>query len=269
MIFLILSGFLNFQLFAATPEQRLKLDHSIEVSKIRENSYVVSDKEFYDSNILAVKMKDETVVIVSSPFEKVGTGTMMTWIISHLKPKKIVAINPHFHRDGTGGNNIYKKFGAETWSSDLTKKLLISSNKKDPAKSASFYKDPKQKQRILQSPVIPADNVFDLTKGKEFSFSGEKVQVFYPGPAHSKDNVVIYFPKQKILFGGCMIKPKSLGYLGDADLNSWPESARKLKRFDITTLIPGHGAWGGPEMIAQIVSVAESALTKERGIGQK
>jgi hypothetical protein len=37
--------------------------------------------------------------------------------------------------------------------------------------------------------------------------------VFFPGAAHSADNVVVYFPKKRLLFGGCMIKPKELGYL--------------------------------------------------------
>lgn len=224
----------------STPMKFKSLNYSLEVSKIQKDAFVVTDKAFYNSNILVVKLIDETVVIVSSPFEKIATEAMMRWIKKTLEPKKIVAINTHFHRDGSGGNTVYKNYDAETWSSSLTKKLLLKANEKDSVKSASFYKDLQQREKVLNSPLVPAENLFDIHEGQVFSFSGEKVEVFYPGPAHSKDNVVVYFPERKILFGGCMIKPESLGYLGDADLDAWAQSASKLKQFETKLVITGH-----------------------------
>lgn len=261
---LILIGlvFISLSSPASKMPQQAKLDLNLKVTKLSENVFVGTDEDFYSSNILIVKMPDESVIIVSSPFENLATKFLLNWIEAELKPKKIVAINPHFHRDGTGGNAVYKKFGAETWSSDLTKSLRLKANKIDPVKAASFYKDPDLKERIIKSPAIPAENTFDFKLGKQFSFSGETVKVFFPGEAHSPDNMVVYFPKKKLLFGGCMIKPESLGYLGDANVRAWPKSARNLKRFDVTTVIPGHGKWGGPELIDKTIVVAEKAAEK-------
>lgn len=248
----------------STPSNIKKLNFGLQVSKVGKDSFIITDKDFYNSNILVVKLTDGTVIIVSSPFENLASKEMMRWIQKNLSPKKLVAINTHFHRDGTGGNTVYKKYGAKTWSSFLTKKLLVEANKSKSVQSANFFKDPKQRRKILNSPTVPADYFFEIDKGKVFSFGGEKVEVFYPGPAHSKDNVVVYFPNQKILFGGCMIKPESLGYLGDANLTSWPDAARRLKKFDANLVVPGHGKWGGPELIDQTIKVAEAALTKKK-----
>ena len=29
---------------------------------------------------------------------------------------------------------------------------------------------------------------------------------FYPGPGHTEDNIVVYFRKRNLLFGGCLLK---------------------------------------------------------------
>lgn len=245
--------------FASLPTKYDTLAHHMEVRKISDDVFVVTDTEYHYSNVLVVRMGDGTVVLASSPFESVGTETLLDWVEHTLKPKRIVAINTHFHMDGTGGNETYKKKGVETWSSDLTQKLQLEKQTELIKGSAQGFDNDELKRRLLKSRVITAENTFPTEMGKEFRFSGELVQVYYPGPAHSPDNVVVYFPKQKLLFGGCMIKPEDLGYLGDADVKAWPEAARNLKRFDVRTVVPGHGAWGGAELIDKTIEVAERA----------
>lgn len=240
--------------------EQIDLAYNLMVSRIDSDVFVVTDRDFYSSNVLVVKVSDGSVVIVSSPFENLGTQTLMDWVTKTMKPKKVVAINTHFHLDGTGGNEVYKKMGVETWSSDLTKKLRLEENKKDRIKGPEFQKSMDLKRSILNSNPVPADNIFDLKKGKIFTFSNEQVEVFFPGEAHSPDNVVVYFPQKRLLFGGCMIKPKELGYLGDADVKAWPNSARQLEKFNAKVVIPGHGEWGGPEMVTKTIKVAENAV---------
>ncbi|MEM7645647.1 MAG: subclass B1 metallo-beta-lactamase [Pseudomonadota bacterium] len=252
-----------FPQWGETREAKTILPNQLSVEKIQDRVFLFTDREFYSSNTLVVKMLDQSVVIVSSPFDDIGTLTMMNWIQENLKPKKIIAINTHFHRDGMGGNTIYKRFGAETWASDKSQELRRKANRIPAHKSVSFYKNPEHKKRLLKSPVETAEFTFSLVAGKEFNLSGEKVFVQYPGHAHSSDNTVVYFPSSKILFGGCMIKPKSLGYLGDANVENWPQAAAYLKKFDTRIVIPGHAPWGGPQLIDQTIKVAQKALLKK------
>jgi glyoxylase-like metal-dependent hydrolase (beta-lactamase superfamily II) len=257
--FILALGFLSCGSFGAAQDSEI-LPYNMKVKEIEANVFVVTDVDYFYSNTLVVKMADGTVVLASSPFEKLGTQTLLDWVNRTLKPKKVVAINTHFHLDGTGGNEVFQKKGVETWSSGRTKELRLAENQKDPVEGAKHFEREDLKQRILNSRPVPAKNLFVLEKGKEFSFSGEKVKVYFPGPAHSPDNVIVYFPKQKLLFGGCMIKPKELGYLGDANIQAWPTSAAQLKNFDVKTVVPGHGPWGGADLISQTIEVAKKAL---------
>ena len=72
------------------------------------------------------------------------------------------------------------------------------------------------------------------------------VEVFYPGAAHAPDNIVVWLPAAQILVGGCMVKAadaKSLGYIGDADLVSWPDALDRVtgRYGPAKIVVPGHG----------------------------
>lgn len=80
------------------------------------------------------------------------------------------------------------------------------------------------------------------------------IEVFYPGEGHSPDNIVVWLPEYKVLFGGCLVKEldsKGLGNTTDANLEQWPISINKVleKYPDAEVVIPGHGNWGGIELI--------------------
>jgi glyoxylase-like metal-dependent hydrolase (beta-lactamase superfamily II) len=95
------------------------------------------------------------------------------------------------------------------------------------------------------------------------SLGGETVEIFYPGPAHSPDNIVVYFPSAKLLFGGCMVRADGqLGNLTDADLKKWPESIRKLRKYDARLIVPGHGINFSPSMLEE---TEEAALAAAKG----
>ena len=54
---------------------------------------------------------------------------------------------------------------------------------------------------------------------------GRGFEVFYPGAGHTQDNLVVWIPEAKLLFGGCLIKEERARHIGnvtDADLQGWP-----------------------------------------------
>lgn len=87
-----------------------------------------------------------------------------------------------------------------------------------------------------------------------FNFEGQPIQCYYPGAAHTSDNIVVYLPKEKVLYGGCMIKDASatgLGNTQDANVLAWPASVANVrKRFpNAAIVVPGHGQWGGYDLL--------------------
>ena len=58
------------------------------------------------------------------------------------------------------------------------------------------------------------------------------VELFYPGAAHSTDNLVVYVPSANVLYGGCAVhelSSTSAGNVADADLAEWPTSVERFK----------------------------------------
>jgi metallo-beta-lactamase class B len=77
------------------------------------------------------------------------------------------------------------------------------------------------------------------------------VEVYYPGPGHAPDNVVVFVPSQRVLFGGCLIKADTattVGNVADADVPGWPAAVARVRtRYPRAAIVvPGHGAIGGP-----------------------
>src|SRR5690606_24319435 len=104
-------------------------------------TYLVTDEAYHDSNVLVAQMTDGTVLIASSPFETVNATALMNWINKKFVPTKTVAINTHFHADGTGGNEAYASAGVEIWASEETRALHMEKGEAMRIDSAESFKD--------------------------------------------------------------------------------------------------------------------------------
>ena len=102
---------------------------------------------------------------------------------------------------------------------------------------------------------------FSLPFGSE-----ETYELLHPGPSHTPDSLAVYFPDRKLLFAGCVVKGgDTLGYLGDADLESWPGVIRELMELDLKMVIPGHGDRVDPGLLQNTLDL----LTRERATTSK
>lgn len=86
------------------------------------------------------------------------------------------------------------------------------------------------------------------------------IEVFYPGPGHTRDNIVAWVPGDAVLIGGCIIKSaatQTLGNIEDADVPAWPQSIRRLQaRYAAARIvIPGHGAIGDTALLAHTIAL--------------
>ena len=96
-----------------------------------------------------------------------------------------------------------------------------------------------------KSTPIPDTSVAALKKPGSRTKSGP-IEIAYPGPGHTSDNLVVYVPQAKILFGGGLIRGKdqsSLGNITDANIKAWPQSLRwTLQTYGGASLVvPSHG----------------------------
>jgi cyclase len=145
--------------------------------------------------------------------------------------KKIIVINTHYHMDHTGGNNLYKG-----------DKIYIGNYDKD----------------FLQKQLKPEDMPTDYIKNNVVMDMGdENVELYNLGQAHTFNDVVVYLKNRKIMFSGDLVFDKVNPVLkreSGADVNKWIAVLKlMLKKWDIKTIVPGHGPTGGIEIAQNLI----------------
>jgi metallo-beta-lactamase class B len=149
--------------------------------------------------------------------------------------------------DRAGGNPYFRSIGARIYSIALTRDLLTQKWAEQVANARARY--PGYPDIPLVLPDITYPGNFELQDGR--------VQALYLGPSHSPDDIFVYFPQEKVLYGGCVLK-EQLGNLALANVEEYPKTLQKLKALNLgyTTIIAGH--WSpihGPELVDQYLQL--------------
>ncbi|MBN1230324.1 MAG: MBL fold metallo-hydrolase [Anaerolineales bacterium] len=199
----------------------------------------------WPANSLLVEMRDGSLLLVDTPYTYQGTKALYDWIFQNYGDREMIAINTHFHYDNLGGNGYLLEMGVPVYGSDLTVELLNQKKTALEIQMKNWLKDPQYepyREEYLQTELLPPDHVFPILEGLDLEIGGEVVSIIYPGPAHSEDNLVVYFPVRNLLFGGCMVIGwDSIGNTTDANMDQWPDSLAQLYQYEVDMIVPGHG----------------------------
>ena len=105
------------------------------------------------------------------------------------------------------------------------------------------------RQVRLRVPAITFSDRLDLTLG------GQKIQLSFPGTAHSNDNITVYFPDQRVLHTGDLVFNQAFPYIiggpGGSNTARWIETVGELAEWDAVAVIPGHGPAGSRDILLQ------------------
>ena len=85
----------------------------------------------------------------------------------------------------------------------------------------------------------------------EFELQNGNIRAFYLGPSHTAGDIFVYFPKEKVLDAGSILK-EHIGNMAKADAKEYPNTLHKLQalHLDVDTIISGH--WSpvhGPDLV--------------------
>lgn len=233
-----------FAFAVSLPAQSVRLTH------LRGNVYLVEDS--YYANAVensAVYVGDRTVTVIGATMTP-ETARLLAVEIGKVTDKPIKeAIDTNYHPDRAGGNAYFRLIGARIVSTRQTRDLMQYHWDEVVAFTRSGVPD------YPALPVTLPDTVHDGS----FDLQGGRVQALYLGPSHTPDGLFVYFPEEKILYGGCILKEK-LGNLTFANVAEYPRTLRRLKQMQLgyTTIIAGH--WSpihGPELVDQYLQLLE------------
>ncbi len=73
-----------------------------------------------------------------------------------------------------------------------------------------------------------------------------EVQLLYPGPSETDDNIIVFVPDRKVAFGVDTVGVRRLPWRNMAGANPslWMEALKKMAALDFEILAPGHGQTG-------------------------
>ncbi|MEO8400079.1 MAG: BlaB/IND/MUS family subclass B1 metallo-beta-lactamase [Ignavibacteriaceae bacterium] len=220
-------------------------DSSLKVSHLTGDFYVFTTFNLYKGNRIPANgmylVTTNGVVLFDTPWDTTQFQPLLDRIKAEHNKNVILCIATHFHEDRTGGLEYYKQQGIKTYTTKQTDEL----SKQRDMKRAQF--------------LIDKDTVFTVG---QYSF-----QTFYPGQGHTPDNIVIWFDKEKILYGGCLIKSvedTSLGNLSDANVKDYAATIKNVRRKckNPKYIIPGHNDWTSTKSLEHTLKMAQAEYQK-------
>ena len=70
---------------------------------------------------------------------------------------------------------------------------------------------------------------------------GVRVQIWHPGPGHTRGDTIAWVEEEKVLFSGDLVEYEAGVYTGDAQLEEWPATLEALRALGALSIVPGRG----------------------------
>jgi len=215
------------------------INKDIKLTQICDSFFVhTSWYEYRDFGIVSsnglLYIKNGEAILIDTPNDNEQTRQLLDYLKDTMNVYVRKVIIGHSHNDCLGGLEYINSQGIESISGTLTRDIC-------------------EKERL----PVPSRT---FNKTLTIDFNGEKVFCYYPGEGHTIDNIVVYFPECRVLYGGCLVKSinsRRLGYTGGADPEEWKISIEKVqKKFpDINYVIPGHGEYGNSKLLTHTLEL--------------
>ncbi len=226
-------------IFAQAENAKLK------ISQLTGDFYIYTTYNTYqESQVPANGMylvTNDGVVMFDTPWDTTQFQPLLDSIKLKHNKSVVMCFATHWHSDKTAGLEYYRQQGIKTYTTVLTDEL----SKKNNKKRAEF--------------LMTSDTVFHVG---QYSF-----ETYYPGQGHTEDNIVIWFKKEKILFGGCLIKgadAEDLGYLGDGNVTAYATTLKnvekKCRKPDF--IVMAHSDWRNINSLKHSVTMAKELQKK-------
>jgi metallo-beta-lactamase class B len=209
---------------------------NLRVQKLSANVYLIQSSFAANGKIDCNHMliaEGKQVILVNTPVYDSLTARILDWAQQKFQQAVCMAIITHSHNDCAGGISELQRRKIPTIGLNKTNLLL---QKEGKSLDETFFSEYKY--------ILPSDTLY----------------LFYPGAGHTVDNIVVWLPSVKILYGGCLVKnltATNLGNTADADLTAWPATIQKLqKKFpNAEVIIPGHGDVGTGQLLSHTLDL--------------
>lgn len=123
-------------------------------------------------------------------------------------------VNTHYHPDHRGGNAVVGPDAA-----------II---------STGYTREKMGDTGAIAGPSVAPGGELKLYVG------GHEVRIYHPGPAHTRGDLVVYFPDQRALATGDLFLTNSCPAMDDGDLENWIGALDQMLALPLEKVVPGH-----------------------------
>lgn len=173
------------------------------------------------------------------------------------KPIKYVVLS-HYHAVRVMGASAY---GADhIISSESTYDLIVERGQFDFDSEVGRF--PRLFQGVesvpgLTWPSLTFKTSMTLWMGKR------RVELMHLGRGHTKGDIVVWLPDEKVLFSGDLVEYGATPYTGDAYLSDWPDTLSRVRELGAEKLVPGRGdALTTPETVEAAIAGTQDFLSQ-------
>ena len=226
-------------IFGQTEKAKLKISH------LTGEFYIYTTYSTYEGEQVPANgmylVTNNGIVLFDTPWDTTQFQPLLDSIKLRHNKSVGLCIATHWHSDKTEGLEYYKQKGIKTYTTVLTDEL----SKKNNKKRAEF--------------IMTKDTTFNVG---QFSF-----EIYYPGQGHTADNIIVWFDKEKILYGGCLIKgadAENLGYLGDANVTEYENTLKNVQKkcSNPKFIIISHSDWNNINSLKHSIKLAKKLKKK-------
>jgi len=210
---------------------------------VHTSTYSFPGGNIVPSNGLVVE-DGEGLILVDTAWGELATQALLDKLEAETGKKVTKLIITHHHHDRLAGVDLLERRGVSVFTHPDT-----------PGLSAA------------KATAIPDTSVAALKEPGSRTKSGP-VEIAYPGPGHAHENLIVYVPDAKVLFGGCFIRghdQSGLGNLADANIKAWPKSLNWTKQTysGASLVVPGHGQGADLRLIDKTLAMLARKINSE------
>jgi glyoxylase-like metal-dependent hydrolase (beta-lactamase superfamily II) len=187
------------------------------------------------SNAAFVVTADGVVVI-----DALGSPALADELLAAIRqitpqPVRRVIVT-HYHADHVYGLQVFKAAGAQIVAHEGGRTYLHSDTAALRLRASREEMFPWIDENTR---LVEADRW--IHGPERFTMGGVEFVLQPVGPAHTPEDLVVYLPRQRVLFSGDLVFRGRIPFVGQADSAGWIASLDRLLGFDTERIVPGHG----------------------------
>ncbi len=188
----------------------------------------------WNSNSHFVVTENGVLLFDTGSSESIGNEIKMTIKSVTDKPVRWV-INSHSHADHWLGNAAFTDTNAEI----ITSKKALTTMKEHGPGAVAFY------SRVTKGTIGSTQLVYPtvlLTQKRKRNFGGLEVEFIFSNDGHSPGDILMWLPKQKIIFGGDVLSSDWMPIItGHGNVVTLIDTLYTTAKLNPAIVLTGHG----------------------------